>query len=96
MHGDERDREMAFYIWFLSRMHTAHAYACASACACMRALRASCSCVRVRVSAFLLGFYLSTPRAAGRAHIKMLRLAGCSACGWLTNGKGDAREKEVA
>ena len=47
-------------------------------------------------AALLLDLYLSTPRAAGRAHIKMHRLAGCSACWWLTNGKGDAREKEVA
>ena len=31
------------------------------------------------------------------AHIKMYasQLACCSACWWLTNGKGDAREKEV-
>ena len=53
-------------------------------------------------SALLLDFYLSTPRAAGRsAHqhvcvaIGVLLRPACSACWWLTNGKGHAHEKEV-
>ena len=56
---------------------------------------------------FCIDLYFSTPRAAGRAHMHacmhacmhaskcMRRLACCSACWWLTNGKGDTREKEV-
>ena len=71
--------------------------------ACRDCLPAVLVCVLARVpqhistyAALLLDFYLSTPRAAGRAHIKMARVAGCSACWWLTSGKGDTRENEVA
>ena len=75
-----------------------HVYVCARAC---RYLLAVFVCVLACVpqntstyAALLLDVHLSTPCAAGRVHIKMPRLA-CCACWWLTNGKGDAREKEV-
>ena len=65
--------------------------------ACIYMRNTTCTCMHVYVHQLYCRIFTSQLHAqpAESTSKCMYRLACCSACWWLTNGKGDAREKEV-